>query len=190
MSFVVTVCLVDLTAAVTIPPPSPLNYEEKKMVLTRKAILCFGLVIALIATVMMVSPVLADDETPADTPKAESAEDTPEDEPQTEEEKDPFEVPEEATPDELVDYIQQMRKMRPEEPGRRALVEFIRKSRKSIIGAADKILESEDATKAQKSIGRRDQSPKVDRGSFEAGWYLDVDENARSESLRHAQGIS
>lgn len=127
------------------------------MVLTRKATLCIGLAIALIATIMMVSPVLADDEKPADTPKAQATEDAPEDVPKApEEEIDPFKVPD-GTPEELVDYIRQFRMMRPEEPGRGALIQFIRDSRNAMIGAADKIIASPDATKSQVSIAGPNQ---------------------------------
>ena len=95
----------------------------------------------------MVSPVWADDDKPADTPNAQAEKDAPE----APEEVDPFKVPD-GTPDELVDYIQQLRKARPEGRDRASLIKFMKSAGTAMVEAADKIIASPDATNPQISI--------------------------------------
>ncbi len=71
-------------------------------------------------------------------PKAEEPKEEPKEEP--EEEPDPFVVPD-GTPEELLEYVAKLQKLRPENIRTRAqFIEFMVKGRKSMLEAADKIL--------------------------------------------------
>jgi len=66
------------------------------------------------------------------------------------EEPDPFVVPE-GTPEQVLEYIEKLGKMRPPARDQRTVITFIRKSSTAMVKAADKVLASAEATKEQKA---------------------------------------
>jgi thiol-disulfide isomerase/thioredoxin len=67
------------------------------------------------------------------------------------EKKDPYVVPD-GTPEEMIEYIQGLRKLRPKTRDRRELLKYMKESAKPMWQAADKILADKRSTKQQKVI--------------------------------------
>lgn len=103
--------------------------------------------LAVVVTLGAVQAVAAESKPPAILPLNPGATAPAPNETKPEPKKDPFEVPD-GTPTELLAYIEGLKKQRPEEPTREAIVAFLKNLHTAVFTASTKILEA-DATDEQ-----------------------------------------